>query len=71
MQLRILGKCRFRPSGGFVKPKILLYAPRQPMVALRLDSLPFSRSWTNQTPPVKNPASAPGDICIFLNKYQQ
>ena len=22
MQLRTLGKCRFRPSGGFVKPKI-------------------------------------------------
>ena len=39
MQLRTLGKCRFRPSGGFLKPKIFLYAPRQLMVALRLDSL--------------------------------
>ncbi|PIK36249.1 putative UDP-glucuronic acid decarboxylase 1-like, partial [Apostichopus japonicus] len=31
-------KCRFRPSRGFVNPKIFLYASRQPMVALRLDS---------------------------------
>ena len=37
-QLKTLRKCRFRPSEGFVKPKIFLYAPRQPMVALRLDS---------------------------------
>ena len=40
IQLRTVEKCRFRPSGGFVKPKIFLYAPRQLMVALRLDSLP-------------------------------
>ena len=40
MQLKTLGKCHFRPSGGFVKAKIFLYAPRQLMVALRLDSLP-------------------------------
>ena len=38
MQLKTLGKCRFRPSEGFVKPKSFLYAPRQLMVALRLDS---------------------------------
>ena len=41
IQLRTVEKCRFRPSGGFVKPKIFLYAPRQPMVALRLDRLVF------------------------------
>ncbi|PIK54383.1 putative proton-coupled folate transporter [Apostichopus japonicus] len=38
MPLGNLGKCRFRPSRGFVNPKIFLYASRQPMVALRLDS---------------------------------
>ena len=35
--LRTLEKCRFRPSEGFVKPKIFWYAPRQLMVALRLE----------------------------------
>ncbi|PIK45346.1 putative G2/M phase-specific E3 ubiquitin-protein ligase-like [Apostichopus japonicus] len=38
MPLGNLGKCRFRPSRGFVNPKIFLYASRQLMVALRLDS---------------------------------
>ena len=37
MQIKTLGKCCFRPSGGFAKPKIFLYAPRQLMVALRLE----------------------------------
>ena len=36
--LRRLRKCHLLQSGGFFKPKIFLYSPRQPMVALRLDS---------------------------------
>ena len=51
MQLRTLGKCRFRPSGGFVKPTIVLYAPRQPMVALRLDNPAGAQSLAQVSPP--------------------
>ena len=40
IQLRTVRKCCFRPSGGFENQKIFLYALRQPMLTLRLDSLP-------------------------------
>ncbi|PIK48809.1 hypothetical protein BSL78_14305 [Apostichopus japonicus] len=63
MQLRALGKCRFRPSGGFVKPKNFLYAPRQPMVALRLDSLAG-----RETPHLHHvPLASSNVYCLFLS----
>ena len=40
--------------GGFVKPKMLWYAPRQPMVALRLDNPAGTQSLAQVSPPPNN-----------------
>ena len=51
LNIFLIGKCRFRPYGGFVKPKILGYAPHQPMVALRLDNPAGTQSLAQISPP--------------------
>ena len=51
LNIFLIGKCRFRPYGGFVKPKNFLYAPRQPMVALRLDNPAGTQSLAQISPP--------------------
>ena len=51
LNIFLIGKCRFRPYGGFVKPNIFLYAPRQPMVALRLDNPAGTQSLAQISPP--------------------
>ena len=51
LNIFLIGKCRFRPYGGFVKPKNFWDAPRQPMVALRLDNPAGTQSLAQISPP--------------------